>query len=133
MWKPKLLQYYYNTITIYDNNYRTYKAMELIYTFVVSILKNIEMNKLTLVFEEVLPILQEWLRATINEEVTKALEADRARKRPTRQLSREDVCKMLGVSLPTLWKLTKEGKLKANNVGRRVVYDEREIQRFLAQ
>ena len=44
MWKPKLLQYYYNTITIYDNNYRTYKAMELIYTFVVSILKNIEMN-----------------------------------------------------------------------------------------
>lgn len=80
-----------------------------------------------------MPILQEWLRATINEEVTKALEADRARKRPTRQLSREDVCKMLGVSLPTLWKLTKEGKLKANNVGRRVVYDEREIQRFLAQ
>lgn len=93
----------------------------------------IDMNKLTLVFEEVLPLIQEWLRTVINEEVTKALEADHQKKRLPKQYSRQEVCKMLGISMPTLWAKTKCGELKATKIGRRVVYDEREIQRFLAQ
>lgn len=91
------------------------------------------MNKLTLLFEDALPLIQDWLREVINEEVAKALEADHAKKRLPKQYSRQEVCKMLGISMPTLWAKTKCGELKATKIGRRVVYDEREIQRFLAQ
>ncbi len=95
--------------------------------------KKIDMNRLNFLFQEALPLIQEWLRDVINEEVTKALEADHAKKRLPKQYSRQEVCKMLGISMPTLWAKTKCGEIKATKIGRRVVYDEREIQRFLAQ
>lgn len=89
------------------------------------------MEQLNLLFKEMLPLVQDWLREVINEEVTKALEADHQKKRLPKQYSRQEVCKMLGISMPTLWSKTKCGELKATKIGRRVVYDEREIQRFL--
>ncbi len=81
-------------------------------------------------FGEVLPIFQEWVRTTVSEEVTKALEADRMKSKPEKMLSREEVCQILGVSLPTLWAKTKSGEIKAQHIGRRILYAESEVNRF---
>lgn len=80
---------------------------------------------------EVMPILQSWMRQTINEEVAKALEADRLKRQPAKQYTRQEVARLLHVSLPTLWQYVKDGKLNATHVGRRVLFDEAEVNRLL--
>lgn len=80
---------------------------------------------------EVMPIIERWMRQTINEEVAKALEADRRKKQPAKQYTRQEVARLLHVSLPTLWKYVNDGKLNATHVGRRVLFDEAEVNKLL--
>ena len=89
-----------------------------------------EINKLLV---GVLPVVENWLRATVSEEVNKALMADRQKARVERTLSVNEVCEILHVSKPTLWDRTKKGKIKAVKKGRRVLYSESEVRRYLTE
>lgn len=78
-------------------------------------------------------MVQDWISTTIRDEVEKALEADRQKLKPCKQFSRDEVCEMLKISKPTLWAKTKAGEIRATHIGRRVLYDEAEIKRFLGK
>ncbi len=84
-------------------------------------------------FVGIVPTIEKWLRDTVNDEVTKALEADHKKQRPNKQFSREEVCQLLNISKPTLWQKTKSGEIRAIKIGRRVLYDEAEVNRFIKQ
>lgn len=79
---------------------------------------------------EGLPVLEEWLRGVIHDEVQKALEADRMSAKPEKNYSRDEVCKILNISKNTLWSKTKTGEIRATHIGRRVVYSESAIKEF---
>ena len=85
---------------------------------------------LSLIGEEVLPLVETWLRSVIADEVQKALEADRMSAKPEKNQSRDEVCELLNISKPTLWKLTKNGEIEATHINRRVVYRESAIEEF---
>jgi excisionase family DNA binding protein len=89
------------------------------------------MQQVTKLVQEVMPIIESWMRHTINDEVAKALEADRRKRQPAKQYTRQEVARLLHVSLPTLWQFVKDGKITATHVGRRVLFDEAEVKRFL--
>ena len=80
---------------------------------------------------EILPVIEQWLRATVREEMQNSLEADRQKLKPERNYSRDEVCALLHISKPTLWKKTKGGEIESINVGRRVLYRESEVKRLL--
>ena len=80
---------------------------------------------------EVLPVAESWLRGVIRDEVRRTIEEERQKARPERYLSRDEVCQLIGISKPTLWKKTKDGEIKATTVGRRVTYAESEVKRFM--
>lgn len=80
---------------------------------------------------EALPIAEKWLRGVIRDEVRRTIEEERQKARPERYLSRDEVCQLIGISKPTLWKKTKDGEIKATTVGRRVTYAESEVKRFM--
>jgi excisionase family DNA binding protein len=42
-------------------------------------------------------------------------------------LTRQQVCDMLHISLPTLWKYTRSGLIKYSKIGRRVLYSEEAV------
>lgn len=79
----------------------------------------------------ILPIFENWLRSTVRDEVQKALEADRMKAKPERNYSRDEVCALLHISKPTLWKKTQSGEITATHIGRRVIYSESEVKRFM--
>ena len=79
----------------------------------------------------VLPVFENWLRATVRDEMEKSLEADRAKAKPEKMLTRREVCNLLGISLPTLWKRVKNKELTPVHIGRRVVFKESEIKKFV--
>ena len=85
----------------------------------------------TNILEEFTQVLGNWLRDAVRDEVEKALEADRAKRQPEKHYTRDEVCAMAHITLPTLWAKTKEGKITATRVGRRVLYSENEVKRFL--
>ena len=89
------------------------------------------MQQVTRLVQEVMPIIESWMRHTINDEVAKALEADRLKRQPAKQYTRQEVARMLHLSLPTLWQYVKDGKINAIHVGRRVLFDEAEVKRLL--
>lgn len=78
------------------------------------------------------PCIETWLRETMRDEVTKALAADRMAQKPQRTYTRDEVAKMARISLPTLWQRVKDGKITPIKNGRRVVFSEEEVKRFLA-
>lgn len=80
---------------------------------------------------EMLPILENWLRAAVRDEMSKTLEADRLKAKPERNYSRDEVCAMLHISKPTLWQKTKSGELECVRVGRRVLYSESTIKKYM--
>lgn len=80
---------------------------------------------------EALPIVENWLRGVIRDEVCRIFEEAQQKARPERFLSRDEVCQLVGISKPTLWKKTKDGEIKATKVGRRVTYAESEVKRFM--
>lgn len=80
---------------------------------------------------EALPIVEEWLRKVVADEVRKTIQEEREKAKPERYLSRDEVCQLCGISKVTLWQKTKNGEIKATNVGRRVTYAESEVKRFM--
>lgn len=82
---------------------------------------------------DALPFIEEWLRQVVSDEVSRTLENERKKARPERYLSRSEVCNLLGISAPTLWKKTKDGEIKATTIGRRVTYAESEVKRFMGR
>lgn len=89
------------------------------------------MENVSTLIGEVMPMLAEWLRETISQEVAKALEADRAKQKPEKMFTRDEVCALLGISKPTLWARTKAGDLRCTKVGRRVLYKESDIKQAI--
>ncbi len=88
---------------------------------------------MTNVLNEVLPVIETWLRNTVRDEMERTLAADHQRQKPEKMLNRQEVCKILGISLPTLWEKTKQGKINATHIGRRVLYSESEVKRLAGQ
>ena len=88
------------------------------------------MERISYLIEEALPILENWLRATVRDEMQSVLSDDHKKKQPEKLFSRDEVCGILGISLPTLWARTKSGEIKATKIGRRVLYSESEINKF---
>ena len=86
---------------------------------------------MTNVLSEVLPAIETWLRNTVRDEMERTLADDHKRQKPTKQYSRKETAKMLGVSLMTLWNMEKRGEIKPTRIGRRVLFDESEIKRIL--
>ena len=80
---------------------------------------------------EALPIVENWLRGVIRDEVRRTIEEAQQKARPERFLSRDEVCNLLGISKPTLWKKTASGEIKASKIGRKVTYAESEVKRFM--
>ena len=80
---------------------------------------------------EVLPVFENWLRVTVRDEMLKTLAADRAQAKPENMLTREEVCELLHISKPTLWLKTKNGEIECVRVGRRVLYSESSIKKYM--
>ena len=91
------------------------------------------MDMITTLAAEVLPVFEEWLRRTVRDEVTNALQADRNAARPEKMLTRDEVCAILRISKPTLWAMTKEGKISCVRNGRRVLYRESSIKNYMEE
>lgn len=83
------------------------------------------------ILAEALPTVETWLRGVVADEVRRTLQEEQKKARPERFLSRNEVCELLGISKPTLWKKTKDGEIKSQNINRRVFYAESEVKRFM--
>ena len=83
------------------------------------------------ILEQAIPAIESWLRKTVSDEVNKALEADRQKRKYVKQYTREEAAEMLGITLTTLWSWTKAGRINAVHVGRKPMYTEEEINRVL--
>ncbi|MBO5631935.1 MAG: helix-turn-helix domain-containing protein [Aeriscardovia sp.] len=91
------------------------------------------MEEIKNVMGAMLPVFENWLRNTVRDEMEKTLEAEREKARPERNLTRDEVCNLLHISKPTLWKKTKQGEINAITIGRRVLYAESEVKRYLEE
>lgn len=89
------------------------------------------METITTLTEQLLPVFENWLRATVRDEMLKTLAADRAQAKPERMLTREEVCELLHITKPTLWAKTKEGKISCVRNGRRVLYRESVVKNYM--
>lgn len=85
------------------------------------------------VLNELLPYVETWLRSAVRDEVTKALEEQQQKARPTRMYTREEVCRLAHITLPTLWQRVKDGKITPTKNGRRVLFSEDEVKQFINQ
>ena len=90
-------------------------------------------NIINRLFDEALPSLESWFREVIRDEVKKAMNEERQKAKPERNLTRDEVCELLHITKPTLWKKTKQGEIKAINIGRRVLYPMSEVKRYFEE
>ena len=91
------------------------------------------MEEIKNVMGAMLPVFENWLRNTVRDEMDRTLEAEREKARPERNLTRDEVCNLLHISKPTLWKKTQQGEIRAITIGRRVLYAESEVRRVLSE
>lgn len=92
------------------------------------------MKEVSEILNAIMPGVEAWLRCVVSDEVSKALEMEANKKRPPKTYTRQEVAKMAHVSLPTLWKKMKEGEITPlPNSGRRVLFSEEEVKRFLKE
>lgn len=91
------------------------------------------MEEIQKVIGTFLPIVENWLRQTVRDEMQKTLQADREKAKPERTYSRDEVCQMAHISKVTLWKKEKDGDINATRIGRRVVFTEAEVKRLLRE
>lgn len=83
--------------------------------------------------KRMLPIVEGWLREIIHDEVMRVMEEERTRKKPQHLYTRYEVCRMAHISLPTLWKRVRDGMIVPVKIGRRVLFTEDEVKRFLSR
>lgn len=83
------------------------------------------------IIEQALPAIESWLRATVSDEVSKALEADRVKRQFVKRYTREETAEKIGISTVTLWEWVKSGKINSVKVGKRQYFTEEEINRIL--
>lgn len=88
---------------------------------------------MTELLNDFLPIVENWLRTAVRDEVKKALEDQQQKARPTRMYTREEVCRLAHITLPTLWQRVKDGKITPTKNGRRVLFSEDEVKQFINQ
>lgn len=72
-------------------------------------------------------------RQIVKEEITNALEEARQQERPEKMYTRREVCQLLHITMPTLWRRVKEGKIIAAKNGRRVLFSENEVKRYIEE
>lgn len=89
------------------------------------------MDETRRIIEQALPAIESWLRATVSDEVSKALEADRAKRQYVKRYTREETAEKIGISTVTLWEWVKSGKINSVKVGKRQYFTEEEINRIL--
>ena len=78
-------------------------------------------------------LLAQSFREIVREEVTKAIDDARKQEKPERMYTRREVCQLLHITMPTLWRRVKEGKIIAAKNGRRVLFSESEIKRYVKE
>ena len=71
------------------------------------------------------------VREIVADEIRKALTD--AKNAPQKMYSREEACRVLHITIPTLWKWEKQGVINGVRVNRRVLFSEDEIARVLKQ
>lgn len=92
------------------------------------------MKEVSELFYRLMPSVEAWLRGVVSDEVAKALDAEQQKTRPPKTFTRKQVADMAHISLPTLWKKMKEGKITPlPNSGRRILFSEQEVKRFLQE
>ena len=80
---------------------------------------------------ELLPHVENFFRVIVREELEKTLEADHEKEKPVKMYSRAEACEVLKISKVTLWAKEKAGEIRAQRVGRRVLFSEQELKRFM--
>ena len=81
--------------------------------------------------QELLNYLSAEVRQIVAEEIRAAIAE--AKNQPKKMYSRTEACKVLHVTVPTLWRWEKEGVINGVRVNRRVLFSEDEITRVLKQ
>jgi excisionase family DNA binding protein len=75
--------------------------------------------------------LQEIVNSMVNVAMNKYLQKNN--QDDEKYLTRQQTCKLLKISLPTLHNLHKKGSLKAHKINSRVRYIQSEVQKFIKQ
>ena len=88
-------------------------------------------KNISIIVAQIMPFVENFLRGIVREEVEHSLQADREKAKPEKMLTREEVCELAHISKVTLWQKEKEGKIRAQRIGRRVLFAESEIKRVL--
>ena len=70
--------------------------------------------------------LEELIRKVVSEQV-EVFKKNTLTEKPNELLTREETCLLLKISLTSLWKWTKIGKIKAYGIGNRVYYKKGEL------
>ena len=78
---------------------------------------------------DLLHIFADEVRKITRAEIQAALIA--AKNEPEKMYSRDEACKLLHITFPTLWKWEKEGLIKGQRAGRRVLFSAEEINRVM--
>lgn len=91
------------------------------------------MEEMQNVMGAMLPVFENWLRQTVRDEMERTLATEREKAKPQRTFSRDELCAIAHISKVTLWKKEKEGAITATRIGRRVVFTESEVKRFLRE
>lgn len=89
------------------------------------------MYKVKFNIEELLQMVTNGVREIVADEIRKALTD--AKNAPKKMYSREEACRVLHITIPTLWKWEKQGVINGVRVNRRVLFSEDEIARVLKQ
>lgn len=82
-------------------------------------------------FGEILQTVLNEVRQIVAQEVSSALIV--AKNEPEKMYSRDEACKLLHISMPTLWKWERDGKIQGQRAGRRVLFSTQEIRRVLGK
>ena len=75
--------------------------------------------------------LQEIVYSMVNVAMNKYLQKNNGKE--DKYLTRQQVCKLLNISLPTLHDLNKKGILKGHKINTRVRYIQSEVEKFIKQ
>jgi excisionase family DNA binding protein len=87
------------------------------------------MQNLNFTVADLLHIFADEVRKITRAEIQAALIA--AKNEPKKMYSRTEACKVLHVTVPTLWRWEKEGLIKGQRAGRRVLFSTEEINRLI--